>query len=176
MRLCGKKKGKNLTNRFVAAILGAPFGLNGRVKIESLSGEECHLFELQKAILRKGDLEKEYTIEEMFSSPLSLKLKGIDSPEAARELTGAELLVPRDHAAPLKKDEFYIEDLRGLEVIAEGKTVGSVSALFEGGGGFLAEIVLANGDKKLVPFRDEFFGKIDLAAGTAELENTWILE
>ena len=165
-----------MTERFVAAILGAPFGLSGRVKIESLSGEEKHLFDLQKATLRKEEQEKEYTIEEMFSSPLSFKLKGIDSPEAAKALTGAEILVPRDHAAPLKNDEFYIEDLRGLEVIAEGITVGSISALFEGGGGFLAEITLKNGEKKLVPFRDQFFGKIDLAAGTAELENIWILE
>ncbi|MCL1812795.1 MAG: ribosome maturation factor RimM [Treponema sp.] len=165
-----------MTERFVTAILGAPFGLAGRVKVKSLSGEDNHLLKLQKVTLRKGELEKEYAIEEVFGSPLSVKLKGIDSPEAARELKGAEILIPREGSAPLKEDEFYIEDLRGLEVVSQGKTAGTISDLFEGGGGFLAELVLVNGEKKLVPFRNEFFGKIDLKAGTVELLNTWILE
>ena len=165
-----------MTDRFVAAILGAPFGLTGRIKIESLSGEVNHFLNLRKITIRKGDLEKEYRVEEVFNSPLSLKLTGIDSPEAAKALKGVEILIPRDHAAPLKKSEFYIEDLKGLEVIAEGKTLGIISDLFEGGGGFLVEICLESGEKKLVPFRNEFFGKIDLVEGKAELLHTWILE
>jgi 16S rRNA processing protein RimM len=176
LRLCEKKKGRNLTKCFVAAVLGSPFGLTGRVKIEPLSGENGHLLTLNKATLRKGELEKEYLIEEVFSAPLSLKLKGIDSPEAAKALKGAEILVSREQAAPLKKSEFYIEDLRGMEVVAGGKTAGVICGLFEGGGGFLAEILLESGEKKLVPFRNEFFGKIDLKVGTAELLNLWILE
>ena len=141
-----------------------------------MSGEENHLLDLQKVVLRKGGVEKEYTIEEAFTSPLSIKLSGIDSPEDAKVLIGAEVLVPRDLAAPLKKNEFYIEDLRGLEVVVKGKVIGSIDAVFEGGGAFLAEIVMENGEKKLVPFRNEFFGKIDLEAGTVELVNVWILE
>ena len=176
LRLCEKKKGRNLTKRFVAAIVGSPFGLTGRVKIEPLSGEKGHLLTLTKAVLRKGELEKEYPIEEVFSAPLSLKLKGIDSPEAAKALKGSEILVSREQAAPLKKSEFYIEDLRGMDIIAGGKTVGVISGVFEGGGGFLAEVLVESGEKKLVPFRDEFFGTIDLEAGQAELLNTWILE
>ena len=165
-----------MDGRFVTAVIGAPFGLSGRVKIEPLSGEENHLFGLTKVTLRQGGLEQEYTIEEVFSSPLSLKLTGIDNPEAAKALKGAEILVPRDYAAPLSEGEYYIEDLRGLEVVAEGKTMGKISGVLEGGGGFLAEITLVDGSAKLVPFRDEFFGQIDLAAGKAELLNTWILE
>jgi len=178
------------TERFVSALLGSPFGLNGRVKIESLSGEENHLLELKKITLRKGQVEKEYKVEEVFSSPLSLKLAGIDSPEAAKALKGAEILIPREQAAPLKEGELYIEDLRGLEVIAEGGknsegkkedkikgtiVVGTINDVIEGGGGFLAEILLPSGEKKLVPFRNEFFGKVDLAGGRAELLHTWIL-
>ena len=165
-----------MTGRFVAAVIGAPFGLTGRVKIESLSGEESHLLKLKEIVLRKGELEQKYTIEEAFDSPLSLKLEGINSPEEARTIKGAEILVMRSHAAPLQKGEFYIEDLRGMEVFAEDKLEGTISDLFEGGGGFLAEITLKSGEKKLVPFRNEFFGQIDPAAGRAELLNTWILE
>jgi 16S rRNA processing protein RimM len=171
-----------MTERFTAALVGPPFGLTGRVKIESPSGETSHLLGLKKAVLRKGrggekgGVEQEYLIEEVFTAPLSVKFAGIDSPEAARALKGAEILVPREQAAPLNEGEFYIEDLRGLEVIIEGKTVGIISGIIEGGGGFLAEVLLAQEKKRLVPFRNEFFGKVDPAAGQAELLEPWILE
>ena len=161
---------------FIAAFIGSPFGLSGRVKIESLSGEKNHLLQLQKVILRKGKEEKEYIIEEVFTAPLSVKFAGIDSPEAAKTLKGSGVIIPRELAAPLSKGEFYIEDLRGLEVTAKGRTVGTISDVIEGGGGFLVEILLISGEKKLVPFRNEFFGDIDPAAGRAELLNDWILE
>jgi len=183
-----------MTEYFAAALVGPPFGLTGRLKIESYSGETSHLLGLKKVVLCKGrgesrgksrdegqDKEKncteqEYIIEEIFTSPLSVKFAGIDSPEAARTLKGAEILVPREQAAPLNEGEFYIEDLRGLEVIAEGKTIGTISDVIEGGGGFLAEVLLGSGSRRLVPFRHEFFGKIDPAAGRAELLESWILE
>ena len=171
-----------MTERFVAALVGPPFGLTGRVKISSPSGEENHLFNLKSVILRlktadkKNRPEKEYKIEKVFTSPLSVKFAGIDSPEAARSLKGAEILVPREQAAPLYEGEFYIEDLRGLEVTVQGSAVGTINDIIEGGGGFLAEILLQSGEKRLVPFRNEFFGLIDPAAGRAELLNNWILE
>ena len=182
-----------MTERFIAALIGSPFGLTGRVRIESLSGAEGHLLKLKKAILRKENTEKEYLIEEVFTSPFSFKFKGIDSPEAAKTLKGMEILVSREEAAPLGEEEYYIEDLRGLEVIVEGISVGAINDLIEGGGGFLVEILLKTGtfaepdhsvvgrrfpsrEKRLVPFRNEFFGKVDLAGGQVELLNSWILE
>jgi len=164
------------SERFVTALIGSPFGLGGRVKIESLSGEQSHLLELQKVVLRKGKEEKEYTIEEVFSSPLSIKFKGIDSLEAAKALNSAEILVSRKEAVPLNKEEYYIEDLRGIKVYSGTQKIGIITDLFEGGGGFLAEILLETGEKKLVPFRNEFFGDINPIAGQTELLNLWILE
>jgi 16S rRNA processing protein RimM len=176
-----------MTERFAAALVGAPFGLTGRLKIEPLSGEGGHLLGLKKVVLRLQTAkkehpkaaplpEKEFIIEEIFTSPLSVKLEGIDSPEAAKALRGAEILVPREQAAPLYEGEFYIEDLRGLEVVVEGRTAGTISDVVEGGGGFLVEVLLLSGEKRLVPFRNEFFGPVDPAAGRAELLNRWILE
>lgn len=170
-----------LIERFIAAVVGPPFGLTGRVKIESASGEESHLLGLTKVTLRKGAAEQEFQIEEVFSSPLSIKFAGFDSPEAAKTLKGREILLPREAAAPLNAGEFYIEDLKGLKVyITTGGTdtvVGEFCDILEGGGGFLAEILLTeSAQKRLVPFRDEFFGIVDPAAGTVELLKPWILD
>jgi len=102
---------------------------------------------------------------------------GIDSPEKAKTLTGSQLIAGRDQAAPLNDGEFYIEDLKGLPITAEnGEVIGSIIDIIEGGGGELAEIKLSGGEKRLVPFRKEFFSEISPQEGRAVLKNLWILE
>jgi 16S rRNA processing protein RimM len=105
-----------------------------------------------------------------------MKFRGIDSPEAAKALKGMEILVDREDAAPLRQGEYYIEDLKGVEVCAGDEVLGEISAILEGGGGSLAELRLRTGEIRLVPFRDEFFGDIDLVGRRAELLRRWILE
>ncbi|MDR1929184.1 MAG: ribosome maturation factor RimM [Treponema sp.] len=164
----------------MAALVGPPFGITGRVKIRSLSGETGHLLALDRAVLRLGGREQVYTIEEFTPSPPLMKFAGIDSPEAAGTLRGAEILVDRSQAAPLGEGEFYIEDLKGLKVFVQAqggpRFTGEITGIIEGGGGFLAEITLPGGEKKLVPFRNEFFGPIDTERGRAELLQDWILD
>jgi 16S rRNA processing protein RimM len=173
-----------MTEKFVAGLVGAPFGLKGFVKVRSLSGEIDHLLKLSRVILRQGDAEQLWDIEEAAPAfpALALKFKGIDTPEAAKVLGGAELLVDREQAAPLKKGEYYIEDLRGLEVIfvlpegEKSEIVGHITDILEGGGGNLAEVRLVSGEKRLVPFRNEFFGDINTQTGKIALLKRWILE
>jgi 16S rRNA processing protein RimM len=167
-----------LTSRFAVAVVGAPFGIAGRVKIQSLSGEIDHILALKTVVLRQDGREKSYEVEESTPTPLTMKFAGIESPEAAKTLKGAEILVERSQAAPLAEDEFYIEDLLGLKVFLRGtpetSPVGEITNIIEAGGGFLAEITLPAGEKKLIPFRNEFFG--DPEQGRIELIQGWILE
>jgi 16S rRNA processing protein RimM len=169
-----------VTEQFVTALLGSPFGLKGFIKARPLSGESDHLFRLRSALIRQGGREFRREVEEAIPIPpwAAIKFRGIDSPEEARALTGAELLASRDEAAPLLPGEFYVEDLKGLEVAAASSraVLGRITDLIEGGGGSLAEIRLNDGSLRLVPFRSEFFGEIDLEKGRAELLAGWILE
>jgi 16S rRNA processing protein RimM len=170
-----------MTETFVAGLVGAPFGLKGFVKARSLSGEIEHLLKLSSVSLRREGGEELWEIEEALPAspgPLVLiKFRGIDSPEAAKTLGGAEILVKRAEAAPLKPGEYYIEDLKGLTVYAApgGESLGIIAGVIEGGGGNLAELSLEGGERRLVPFRDEFFGEIDLAGRRIELLCPWIL-
>jgi len=146
-------------------LAGAPFGVKGFIKIHSCSGETSHLLKLKSVIVSKDGKERVLQIEE--STPalpaVLMRFAGIDSPEAAKTLTGAQLIVSREEAAPLGEGEFYIEDLKGLPVISgENETIGILTDIIEGGGGELAEIKLTNGEKHLVPFRKEFFKEISL--------------
>jgi 16S rRNA processing protein RimM len=163
-------------------LIGLPFGLKGFVKVRSLSGETDHLTACTELTLRQDGRERVYKVEawefRSGSSPdLLIKFAGIDAPEEAKALGGAEIIAVRAHAAPLKPGEFYVEDLKGLDVTAgDGELVGRITDILEGGGGKLAEIRLNSGEVRLVPFRKEFFGDISPETGKAALLERWILE
>jgi 16S rRNA processing protein RimM len=173
-----------MTEQFVAALIGAPFGLTGLVKVRPLSGEIDHLLALRSVAARQNGTERVLRIEQIIPQPpvVLMKFAGIDSPEAAKTLGGAELLVDRGQASPLRPGEFYVEDLKGLAVISgplEGagdEILGHITDIIEGGGGELAEIRLMDGQLKLVPFRREFFSGISPETGRVVLLNRWILE
>ena len=163
---------------FTLGLVGAPFGLEGFVKVRPFSGETGHFSRLETVTLRQGDREKVWDVAEIVPRGdfLLLRFKGIDSPEAAASLKGAEIIAGREYAAPLKEGEYYVEDLKGLEVVtAEGGTLGYIADVVEGGGGDLAEIALPSGEKHFVPFRKEFFGDIGLEEGKIVLLEPWIL-
>jgi 16S rRNA processing protein RimM len=133
---------------------------------------------LKKVVLHTEKDELSLEIEEsaVVFQGFVIKFRGINSPEEAHALNGARIIVSREQATPLADGEFYIEDLKGVNVELGGKVVGEIVDIVEGGGGFLAEIQLLNGETRFVPFRDEFFGEINTASNRAELFNGWILE
>ncbi|MDR1251943.1 MAG: ribosome maturation factor RimM [Treponema sp.] len=180
-----------MTERFIIGLAGAPFGLKGFVKVRPFSGDIEHLLTLRSLVVRQAGKERALQIEESAPSPpvVLMKFAGIDSPEAAGTLRGAELLVDREQASPLGRDEFYVEDLRGLVVMDEGgEILGHITYIIEGGGGDLVEIMLSpddghtvegkttDGELRLVPFRREFFTRISPEEGQVVLINRWILE
>jgi len=194
-----------MTDKFIIGVVGAPFGVKGFVRVRSFSGEIEHLLSLKSVTINKDGNEKRLDIEESTpantASTVLMRFKGIDSPEAAKTLNSTQLLAGRDEAAPLNKGEFYIEDLKGLQVFAKSLTqgtqgevepsvrgdtgknkgeefqiIGVITDIIEGGGGDLAEIKLISGEKRLVPFRKEFFSEINPAKSRVVLQNLWILE
>jgi 16S rRNA processing protein RimM len=193
-----------LTDRFVAGILGQPFGLEGFVRFRSLSGETAHLERLESMTLCKNGVEWVCRVVEIRpdvrprkqgggrSSDGIILFDGYDGPEKAKTLSGSEIVVDRENAAPLDEGEYYIEDLKGLRLVADEKAVGAeagtvfgvVTGAFEGGGGLLLEVKMsgaeapnaAGGGIRLVPFRDEFVGEVSLEKGTIVLCAPWVLE
>ena len=183
-------------NLLVTGIVCSSHGVDGFVKIVSVSGETAHFrcFDTVFLKMRKTeDVLKSYTIEVIQGSGryVLIKFRGVDTPEQAKLLAGAELLVPRDMACPLGKGEFYISDLCQCSLVYKGALVGCITGVLEGGSDDLLEVVLTEdscsgstgeirkraGTKTcLVPFRKEFVGKVDIAARTVELMHRWVLD
>ena len=178
-------------------------GISGEFKVESTSGKYEHFASMREVVLKNGKTgeARSFKVERVdFSSQdLYMKLAGIDSPESAKKFVQWEIVVPRENACPLGKDEWYIEDLKGCSLVYGGKNpvvVGVVTDVMEGGSGDLLEVVLAENCEILrenveiakdgskiartvyVPLKKEagFIGKIDVKNKKIELMHLWILE
>ena len=170
----GEKK-----THFILGLVGLPFGLEGFVKGKPFSGETDHFSRLDKVTLNHNGKETTHRIAEIKPRGdfLLMRFEGINSPEAVNLLKGAQIIAAREYAAPLKEGEYYVEDLKGLNVVnKDGETLGQISDIIEGGGGQLVEVVLLSGEKSLVPFKNEFFGDVCLGEGKIVLLEPWILE
>ncbi|MDR2730414.1 MAG: ribosome maturation factor RimM [Treponema sp.] len=168
-----------MTGKFIIGIVGAPFGVNGMVKVRPFSGDIDNLLKLKSVIISQNGNERELKIDKSAPAPpfVLMGFSGVNNPEAVKKLTGAKLILDRERASPLDHGEYYVEDLKGLTVITEnGDNIGEITDIIEGGNGELAEIRLTGGEIKLVPFRQEFFTGIEPENNRIILANLWILE
>ena len=95
---------------------------------------------------------------------------GIADRDAAETLRGRRLYVPRNRLPPTAEDEFYHEDLVGLEARdPAGNLIGTVLAVANYGAGDILEIATADGGSELVPFTREAVPVVDLAARTVQV-------
>lgn len=90
-----------------------------------------------------------------------LKIKGYDSINQAKELKGSFISIPKEERIKLKKDEYYIDDLMGLEVENEkGKSLGKIIDVIKNPGN---DIYVVKNDKELwIPATKEAVKKINL--------------
>ena len=179
--------------QLIVGFIRGSHGFSGECKVESASGEYEHLLDLKDVTLVHGDMQREAKVESVSlgHAVAYVKFEGIDSDEAILKYRNWGIKVPRKYCKPLKKDEWYIEDLRDCSLVYEGKdapatliapdgkaVVGTITDVMEGGGGNLLEVSLAEScDRKvLVPFNKEFIGKVDIKNKTVQLMHLWILE
>jgi 16S rRNA processing protein RimM len=169
--------------------LGAPKGVRGDLKVHSHSGESAHFRKLKEVELLSesaaaGAAAKKLRVKisriEGEGPSLTIAFEGYASPEAARVLTGMEIIVPRSAASPLRPNEWYVDDLVGLALVdasEPGRKLAVVRSILEGGAEPWLEVVRLHesGSHRgaegaaIIPFRKEFVGAVDLKAGTIEL-------
>ena len=159
------------------------YGVKGDIKVSSYSGETEHFFPLKEVFLRKGKVQKRFGVEKVqeLNGDILLKLKALDSPEAAKMYATWDIMVPREFASPLEEGEFYYCDLFGSVLLHDGNRMGVVKSVIDNGASALLEIECdpdEDGKKRtvLVPFLDQFIGDVDINGKTIELKETWFFE
>jgi 16S rRNA processing protein RimM len=154
-------------------VFGAPQGVRGEIRVKSLTGAPS-------AIGAYGPLtDKGRTRSFAFQSLRSLKddmlvarVAGISTREGAEALKGVEIFARRDQLPPPNKDEFYYDDLVGLEAVdVGGATLGRVISLMNHGAGDVLEIApVGGGETLLLPFTKGVAPRIDFDAGRIVIE------
>lgn len=191
--------------QLIVGFIRGSHGYSGECKVESASGEYEHLLNLKEVTLQHGNEKKETKVESVSlgCNTAYVKFAGINSDEDIRKYNRWEIVVPRKYCKPLKKDEWYIEDLRNCSLIYEEKcdsaslnapaqVVGTITDVLEGGAGYLLEVSISescnciseelkktsSGKPRtvLIPFNNEHVGKVDVKKGTIQLMHLWILE
>lgn len=166
-------------NELAIGYIRTTHGVRGLLKVESYSGEYDHFLDLKELKLRKDGKERLFLIErfEVYGKGLLLKLKGVDTPEEGKKFSRWEIWVDRSNASELQDNEFYQADLCGTLLVYQGQPMGKVLSVIAGGNGDLLEVSLEKtSEVKLIPFRNEFIGKVDIQGGTLELLEDWVLE
>ncbi len=97
---------------------------------------------------------------------LLAEIEGITDREAAMALKGTELWIERSALPEPEEEEYYFEDLKGLEVRgADGLACGKVVAVQDFGATPLLEIRPVAGASYYLPFTKEYVPEVNLAGG-----------
>jgi 16S rRNA processing protein RimM len=158
-------------------VVASTHGVSGDVKVKTFSGTAENLLALDRALFRKGGVDRELRIRSVRTQGPGaiIGVVGIESPEQARPLIGSEILVAREKAAPLEAGEYYEADLCGCSLWFGDEEIGTVRSVWEGGPVQLLEVTGKDGKGHLVPFTDHFVGAVDLATRRIELREDEIV-
>ncbi len=150
----------------VGVILGA-HGVRGDVRVKSFTAEPEACFDYGPLLDAGGAALLEALRVRPGKAHFIVTPKVPREKEAWDALKGARLHVPRAALPEASEDEFYIDDLVGLEVVAGGEVpIGRVKAVQNFGAGDLLEVAPSGGGRSvLVPFTRDDVPTVDIAAG-----------
>lgn len=157
-----------LPPRLLIAIIGAPHGVRGEVRVKSFAGEPA-------AMQNYGALQNEagtrsFAIEAL--RPVKddmcvVRFKGVSDRDAAAALTHTRLYALRANMPVMAPGEYYHADLVGLRAQSpDGAALGHVVAVQNFGAGDLIEIFVPGSiETLLLPFSNATVPQVDLAGG-----------
>ena len=160
----------NKNEWLVVGLITSCHGINGQVKVKSLSDFEERFLKPGKRWLQKEN-EAPFSIElkSGFKQPgketFIIKLQGINNRNHAEQLKKCKILVKSNKLPNLKEEEFHLLELINLQVKMlendELKTIGKVINLENEKNSLLVIELLKNRKKVLVPFVDEIVPLVD---------------
>ena len=147
-----------------------PHGLKGEVRVKLHSQTSSSLKKHQQVLLKPlssasrlcatGEFWKIALIKK--TKMTILKIAELDCINQLEPMLPFSINLKEDELAELKSGEYYLKDLIGLKVIDSSsfKELGVIESFRDGPGGI--NLIITGGVDLELPFRDQFFPKIDL--------------
>jgi 16S rRNA processing protein RimM len=150
----------------VIGYVAAAHGLNGWVRIHSLTEPREAIFEYQPWLL--GDSLQEVRLRQgqRHGKRLIAQLERTDDRSQAEALVHRPIAVYRDQLPALPADEFYWADLVGLSVrLEDGRELGEIENMLATGAN---DVMVVRGEReRLIPFvAGHYVKRVDLDART----------
>lgn len=142
--------------------ISSTHGVKGLVKVlpycEDLSLLESTLFTGET-----GDETINITLKNNSGKFILAEIEGINNKEDAQK-TKCSLYVSRETLPEIdNKDEFYIEDLKGLNAVDEkNNPIGKLVSIQNFGAGNLIELKPASGQSYFIPFEDQYVIEVNI--------------
>lgn len=146
-------------------VISSTHGVRGEVKVFPTTDDVKRFKKLKKVILDTGKEQLPLEVESVkfFKQFAILKFKGIDNINDIEKYKGRSLLVEREHAVKLKKDEYFIADMIGMSVFTEdGKEFGTLKDVLETGANDVYIIDSLEGKEVLVPAIKQCILEVDI--------------
>lgn len=157
-------------------IIRKAHGVRGEASVEPWTDSPLRFSELDRVFLVSPDESQRREVHvasaRLHGSRVLVAFEEISTPEELRPLHDWSIEVPLAEARSLEEGEYFVHDLAGLRVIddASGREMGVVSAVTEGGSGYLLTVQPREGRPFDMPFADSFLRGIDLEARTMRVD------
>ena len=136
----------------LAAVAGA-HGIKGEVRLK-LFADSLASLRAHDRLYVGGELRAVRDLRDAGKTAIA-RLDGVSDRTAAEALRGQLVEVDRAALPLLEEGEYYHADLVGLPCVdVGGQPIGTVAGIENFGAGDLLEILLPNGKRSLIPFRD----------------------
>ena len=139
---------------FQIGIITSTHGVHGEVKVFPTTDDPRRFKKLKEVFVDTGRerVALEIAGVKFFKQFVIVKFKGIDTLNDVERYRKASLIVSRENAVRLRKDEYFIADLCGLAVQNEfGEPLGVLKEVLETGANDVYVITLSDGRELLLP-------------------------
>ena len=151
--------------------VAAPFGVRGWLKVHAFTENLDGLLDYPVWWLgRNGAWQAHRVLEgSVHGKLLTVQLEGVADRSAAEALKGTEIAVPRSELPLPEENEFYWNELIGLNVVnTAGVELGKVDSLLQTGAN---DVLVVKGEReRLIPFVKQVVLEVDKAAAVIRVD------
>ena len=148
----------------LVGLVRRPHGLAGEVSVEPVTDFPERFAPGVSLDWQRGDRSERLTVRgaRVHGARILLSFEGVDGIDAAKLLSGGELSVPDEEAAPARPGFYYSHQLRGFRCEdRDGRFAGTVVNLERTAAGPLLAIETPSGKEALVPFVEPIVVEVD---------------
>lgn len=156
---------------FQVGVISTTHGIAGEVKVFPTTDDMNRFKKLKEVILDTGKETQLLHIQQVrfFKNMVIVKFKEFQSINDVERLRGKSLYVTRENAVKLQKDEYFIADMIGIQVVSdEGEDLGILQDVMQTGANDVY-VVGKDGEELLIPAIKDCILSVNVEEGKMEV-------